>query len=127
MLLRNLLQYLSTYLTNWAAMHAVADIRTRLFAHLQNLSLGFFNRASTGDLIARATNDTQILYGIIGASVASAVKDPVTIVCLIVYQLATNTRHGSRFDSGDRPSRRVSQERWRLPKALRAPIRVVNR
>ena len=91
MLLRNLLQYLSTYLTNWSAMHAVADIRTRLFAHLQNLSLDFFNRASTGDLIARTTNDTQILYGLIGASFASAVKDPVTIVCLIVYQLATNT------------------------------------
>ena len=91
MLVRNLLQYLSTYLTNWSAMHAVADIRTRLFAHLQNLSLGFFNRASTGDLIARTTNDTQILYGIIGTSMASAVKDPVTIVCLIGYQLATNT------------------------------------
>src|SRR4051812_33348636 len=91
MLLRNLLQYLSTYLTNWSAMHAVADIRTRLFAHLQNLSLDFFNRASTGDLIARTTNDTQILYGIIGGSFASAVKDPVTIVCLIAYQLATNT------------------------------------
>jgi len=68
-----------------------ADIRTRLFAHLQNLSLGFFNQASTGDLIARTTNDTQVLYGIIGGSFASAVKDPVTIVCLIVYQLATNT------------------------------------
>jgi ATP-binding cassette, subfamily B, bacterial MsbA len=91
MLLRNLLQYLSTYLTNWSAMHAIADIRTTLFAHLQNLSLGFFNRASTGDLIARTTNDTQILYGIIGGSFASAVKDPVTILCLIGYQLATNT------------------------------------
>ena len=91
MLLRNLLQYLSTYLTNWSAMHAVADIRTSLFAHLQNLSLGFFNRASTGDLIARTTNDTQVLYGIIGGSFSSAVKDPVTIVCLIGYQLATNT------------------------------------
>jgi ATP-binding cassette, subfamily B, bacterial MsbA len=91
MLLRNLLQYLGTYLTNWSAMHAIADIRTTLFAHLQNLSLGFFNRASTGDLIARTTNDTQILYGIIGGSFASAVKDPVTILCLIGYQLATNT------------------------------------
>ena len=91
MLVRNSLQYLSTYLTNWSAMRAVADIRTKLFAHLQNLSLGFFSRASTGDLIARITNDTQVLYGIIGGSFSSVVKDPVTIVCLIAYQLATNT------------------------------------
>ena len=89
MLLRNTLQYLSIYLTNWSAMHAIADIRTKLFSHLQNLSLGFFSRASTGDLIARITNDTQVLYGIVGSSFASAVKDPVTILCLLGYQLAT--------------------------------------
>jgi subfamily B ATP-binding cassette protein MsbA len=91
MLLRNTLQYLSIYLTNWSAMHAIADIRTKLFSHLQNLSLGFFNRASTGDLIARITNDTQVLYSIVGGSFASAVKDPITIACLLGYQLATNT------------------------------------
>ena len=89
MLLRNTLQYLSIYLTNWSAMHAIADIRTKLFGHLQNLSLGFFSRASTGDLIARITNDTQVLYGIVGNSFASMVKDPVTILCLLGYQLAT--------------------------------------
>src|SRR5664279_204645 len=91
MLVRNTLQYLSIYLTNWSAMHAIADIRTKLFSHLQNLSLGFFNRASTGDLIARITNDTQVLYGIVGNSFSSAVKDPITIFCLLGYQLATNT------------------------------------
>jgi len=89
MFLRNTLQYLSIYLTNWSAMHAIADIRTKLFSHLQNLSLGFFNRASTGDLIARITNDTQVLYGIVGSSFASMVKDPVTIFCLLGYQLST--------------------------------------
>lgn len=87
MLLRNALQYLSIYLTNWSAMHAIADIRTRLFSHLQSLSLSFFNQASTGDLIARITNDTQVLFGIVGGTFASAVKDPVTILCLIGYQV----------------------------------------
>ncbi|MEI8291558.1 MAG: ABC transporter transmembrane domain-containing protein [Verrucomicrobiota bacterium] len=87
MLLRNTLQYLSTYLTNWAAMHAIADIRTKLFSHLQNLSLGFFNKTSTGDLIARITSDTQVLYGIVGTTLVSVVKDPVTIVCLVAYQM----------------------------------------
>ena len=54
---------------------------------ISNLSLGFFNRASTGDLIARITSDTQVLFGIIGGTFASAVKDPITILCLIGYQL----------------------------------------
>lgn len=92
MLLRVLLQYLSIYLTTWSATRAIADIRTKLFSHLQNLSLGFFNRASTGDLIARVTSDTQTLYGIIARSFPSMVKDPVTILCLMGYLLATQPK-----------------------------------
>ncbi len=87
MVLRNLLQYLSVYFTSWSAMHAIGDIRTKLFAHLQNLSLGFFNKAKTGDLIARITSDTQVLYGIIANSFSSAVKDPISIVVLVLVQL----------------------------------------
>ncbi len=87
MVVRNTLAYLSVYLTNWSAMRAIADIRTKLFGHLQNLSLGFFNQARTGDLIARITSDTQVLYGIIGGSFASMVKDPVTILCTLVVLL----------------------------------------
>jgi ATP-binding cassette, subfamily B, bacterial MsbA len=87
MVLRISLAYLNIYLTNWSAIHAIADVRTKLFAHLQNLSLGFFNRSSTGDLIARITNDTSVLSGIIGGAFVSAIKDPVTIVALVGYQL----------------------------------------
>jgi subfamily B ATP-binding cassette protein MsbA len=87
MLLRITLGYLSVYLTNWSAMHAIADVRTKLFGHLQNLSLGFFNRSSTGDLIARITNDTMVLYGIIGNAFASIVRDPVTIFFTLMVLL----------------------------------------
>jgi subfamily B ATP-binding cassette protein MsbA len=86
-LIRGVLAYLSIYLVNWAAARAIADIRTRLFDHLQNLSLAFFSRARTGDLISRITNDTQILYGIIGSSFASMVQDPVTIVGILALSL----------------------------------------
>jgi subfamily B ATP-binding cassette protein MsbA len=88
MLLRNTMQYLSIYSTNWSAMRAIADIRTKLFAHLQNLSLGFFNQARTGDLIARINSDTQVLSSIIGTTFASAVKDPITIVFTLLVVLS---------------------------------------
>src|SRR5207302_3937912 len=85
MFLRGVFSYLNIYLTNWAALRAVADIRTRLFDHLQNLSLSFFSRARTGDLISRITNDTYVLYGIMGNSLASVIKDPITILVLLIY------------------------------------------
>ena len=88
MLLRSVFAYLSMYLTNWAALRAVADLRTKLFDHLQNLSLGFFSHARTGDLISRITNDTQILHNVIGGWLASVIKDPVTLVCLLAVLLS---------------------------------------
>jgi subfamily B ATP-binding cassette protein MsbA len=87
MLLRGVFGYLNVYLMNWAAIRTVADLRTRLFAHLQNLSLGFFSTARTGELISRITNDTQVLHTIIGTTVASMVKDPITLVCLLIVLL----------------------------------------
>jgi len=90
MLVRVLCGYLNIYLTNWAAARAVADLRTKLFAHLQDLPLAFFSKASTGDLMARITSDTQTLYGIIGGALSSMVRDPITIIsslaCLLVIQ-----------------------------------------
>ena len=87
MLGRNLFGYLNVYLMNWAAVRAIADLRTRLFDHLQNLSQDFFSSARTGDLIARITNDTQVLHSVISNSIASMVKDPVTVVLLLAWNL----------------------------------------
>jgi subfamily B ATP-binding cassette protein MsbA len=87
MLIRNLFGYLNIYLMNWAAARAIADLRTRLFDHLQNLSQDFFSQARTGDLIARITSDTQVLYGIISGSLGSMFKDPVTVLVLLGLML----------------------------------------
>src|SRR5436190_13301018 len=88
MLIRAAFGYLNVYLTNWSAARAIADIRATLFDHMQNMSLSFFSQARTGDMISRITNDTQILYGIIGNSFASMIKDPVTIVTILVVLLS---------------------------------------
>jgi len=88
MLLRAIFAYLSIYLTNWAALRAIADLRTSLFGHLQNLSLGFFSQARTGDLTSRITNDTQVLHNVIGGWLGSIIKDPVTLVILLLVLLS---------------------------------------
>src|SRR5262249_54850993 len=56
MLLRGLFGYLNTYCMFWASIRTVTNLRTKLFEHLQNLSLGFFSSARTGDLISRITS-----------------------------------------------------------------------
>jgi subfamily B ATP-binding cassette protein MsbA len=88
MFFRNLFAYLNIYFMAWAAVRGIADLRTQLFGHLQNLSLSFFSQARTGELIARITNDTQVLYGLMGNSLSSMIKDPVTIIVVLGVLLA---------------------------------------
>lgn len=88
MFLRGLFNYLNAYCVNWASTRAIADLRTRVFEHLQNLPLSFFAQSNTGDLISRVTNDTQSLRMIMGASLASLVSNPVTIVAFAVLLLS---------------------------------------
>jgi subfamily B ATP-binding cassette protein MsbA len=84
MFFRSLFNYLNIYLVSWASARAIADLRTKVFEHLQKLPLSFFNQANTGDLISRVTNDTQSLRTIIGSSLASLVSDPITVIGLFV-------------------------------------------
>ena len=45
------------YLQAWIAQHVVADIRSRVFQHLHGLSLNFFAKRRTGELMSRLMND----------------------------------------------------------------------
>ena len=86
MLVRNAMQYGSVYLTNWVALHTIGDIRSKLFAHIQNLSLGFFSRSSTGELMARINSDTQTLTVIVSTALVSIVQNPVVVICSLGVQ-----------------------------------------
>jgi subfamily B ATP-binding cassette protein MsbA len=82
-LLRGLFSYLNVYFLQWTAIRAITDLRVRLFEHLLGLSAGFFNRASSGELMSRLMNDTHTLQGIISGATAVIVKDPVTLVATL--------------------------------------------
>jgi len=88
MFLRSLFGYLNVYLMTWCASRAVADLRTKLFTHLQNLPLSFFSRANTGELISRITSDIQTLQGIFNNAISTSIRDPLTIICLLIYNLS---------------------------------------
>ncbi len=90
--LRGLFGYLNVYFLQWTAVRAVTDLRVKLFAHLMNLSAGFFNKTSSGELISRVINDTAMLQGVLGSTTAVIVKDPVTIISLLSYLFWTQTK-----------------------------------
>jgi subfamily B ATP-binding cassette protein MsbA len=89
-LLRGITGYLNVYFLQWAGTRAVADLRTKLFEHLLNLSAGFYTKNATGELVSRVMNDTQQLQTIVTNVTSVVVRDPIALIgvlgLLIVQQ-----------------------------------------
>ncbi|WP_027856355.1 ABC transporter ATP-binding protein [Marinobacterium jannaschii] len=55
------LRYQQTLKFTEMALDAVQDIRQRVFAHVLKLPMAYFDRALTGKLVSRITNDTEAI------------------------------------------------------------------
>ena len=92
MMIRGLGTYFSFYLMSWVGAATIHDIRVRVFGHLQRLSLDFFGRARTGDLISRLLNDTQAVFALASTGFSTLAKDPPSVVILVGILLFTQPR-----------------------------------
>src|SRR5437016_1283148 len=73
------MSYVQTYLTGWVGERILADLRNRLFGHLQRLSLGFFERNRAGVIISRLTNDVEALDLLVTDGVTTLVQSTLTL------------------------------------------------
>src|SRR5437016_1825384 len=74
------MSYVQTYLTGWVGERILADLRNKLFGHLQRLSLGFFERNRAGVIISRLTNDVEALDQLVTDGVTTLVQSTLTLV-----------------------------------------------
>jgi len=72
--------YVETYMTGWVGERILADLRNRLFAHLQQLSLGFYERNRAGVIISRLTNDVEAIDQLVTDGVTSLVQNSLTLI-----------------------------------------------
>jgi ATP-binding cassette, subfamily B, bacterial len=63
-----------TYFTGWTGERILADLRNRLFRHLQRLSLGYYERNRAGVIISRLTNDVDALDQLVTDGVTTLVQ-----------------------------------------------------
>ena len=70
-LVKGLFFWLQGYLMNTVAYRTVKEVRNKLFEKLQELSLAFYSRQRTGELMSRITNDV----GCINSAISFAFRD----------------------------------------------------
>ena len=81
-----------TYFTGWVGERALADLRIRLFDHLQRLSLGFYERNRTGAIVSRITNDVEALDQLVTDGISSLVQNSLVLVGTVVVLFVLDWR-----------------------------------
>jgi ATP-binding cassette subfamily B protein len=66
------------------------DLRNRLYAHLQRLELGFFDRQQTGQLMSRVTVDLQAVRFFLGYGLVFLVQSALTLLIGAAAMIAIN-------------------------------------
>jgi subfamily B ATP-binding cassette protein MsbA len=79
-------------LTALVSQHVIADFRKHLFGHLQTLSVSFFARRRTGELLSRLMSDVTVIQSIVTETPIDTVKQLVTFVGGIAFLLTMNWR-----------------------------------
>jgi ATP-binding cassette subfamily B protein len=72
--------FADSYLATWIGERFLLTMRTRLFSHLQSLSLDFFDRRRLGDVISRLTGDVSSIESFVLSGVTDALSYSLRIL-----------------------------------------------
>ena len=84
------LNYWRVRIMSRVGQHVLYDVRMAMFAHLQKLSLSFYNRYSVGRVITRVINDVGTLREFITWAVLAIVRNLLGIIGTLVAMIALN-------------------------------------
>jgi ATP-binding cassette, subfamily B, bacterial MsbA len=83
-LVRGLLNFGQSFLSDYVGLRIVQDVRNLLTRHLQFMSLSFFSRHPSGTLISRVASDVTLLRSALTDALASFLKDTTSLIVLVV-------------------------------------------
>ncbi|MEO7195808.1 MAG: ABC transporter ATP-binding protein [Pseudonocardiaceae bacterium] len=73
-------EFSGDYLTTWIGENFLHRMRTRVFTHLQGLSVGFFDRRPLGDTLSRLTEDVGAIESLVLSGVTQTAGQGIKIL-----------------------------------------------
>ena len=80
---KNIFLYIKNYLLRIVELSLVRDIRNKLYAHIQSLSLGYFNKQKTGNITSIVINDVEHLQIALGATFQKLFVEPINVITFV--------------------------------------------
>ena len=90
LMMQAFVQYLHTYLSGWLGQNIIRDIRIKLFKHIQNLNLRFFDKTPIGRLVTRNVSDIETLAEVFSQGIAAMVGDLLLILVILGVMIYTD-------------------------------------
>jgi subfamily B ATP-binding cassette protein MsbA len=90
LLLRMLVEYATSYLMNWVGQKAVQDIREDLFTHIHRLSIEFYWRKRSSDVMSRVINDLAIVQSTVQFIPLYGIRDVLTVIACVALLFYIN-------------------------------------
>lgn len=82
------------FMMSWSGQKVLTALRGDLFRHMQRLSLGFYTKHESGDLMSRITNDSNTIQQAISFALIQVLSGALLIVWIGWVMLRTNFLYG---------------------------------
>lgn len=83
LLFEALLQYRVTYLANWVAQSVSLDLRSKLFQHVVQFQLRYFDKTPVGTLVTRHVSDIDGIANVFSNGILNAIGDLLALLVVI--------------------------------------------
>jgi ATP-binding cassette subfamily B protein len=87
LVLEFVVEYGQTLLTTYLGQRVMYDLRMQIFAHLQRLSISYFDRNPVGRLMTRVTSDVETLNELFSSGVVTVFGDVFTLLAIMTMML----------------------------------------
>ena len=87
LLLTVIFMFLFSYYANLLGQNVVFDLRVKLFKHILNFKMGYFDKSSVGRLVTRAVNDMETIASIFSQGLFMIVADLLQMFLVIIIML----------------------------------------
>ncbi len=89
---QSVFQYVHTYMSGRIGQFVIRDIRIKLYEHIVNLRLRFFDKTPIGRLVTRTISDVETLADVFSEGLAAMAGDLLQIIFILIFMFVTDWR-----------------------------------
>ena len=90
LILEVLLRFTFIYYANWVGQHIIKDIRAKIFRHILQFRMSYFDKNSVGRLVTRVVSDIETIAAFFSSGVFTIVSDVLQMFAVIAVMFVIN-------------------------------------